>query len=275
MKTKISWLWALMLVGAIFYVIQLNKALAQQAQLAQVQQPDKVFTLRATMTGSASRAQIQPSKAQALSAVRGAIPGQPSKEEALKAVQAQLPTVAPALVAPSWLDLSDKQILARIANETDEEDDYTSRLAKWLGWDGTEYTNKFNLAKFKAWKTHYKIGKKVISITSFLSAEERKNIRGNAVEELSVPTTVPPSTLDKILTQLADQAFGEDDDTFRLKKWLGWDGTNYANEINLAAFKAWKKLKKIGKVSTTSFLSADEWSKHRSRAVKELKVPTP
>ncbi len=98
---KISWLWAFVLVGAIIMGVQLNKAQAQQAQLAQVMQPDKELALRATMTGSASRAQIQPSKTKALSAIQGTMPVQPSKEEALTAVEAQLPTAASAQAASS------------------------------------------------------------------------------------------------------------------------------------------------------------------------------
>lgn len=101
MKTKVSWLWAFVLVGAIIQGVQLSKAQAQQAQLAQVMQPDKELALQATMTRSASRAQFQPSKAEVLSAIQGTMPVQPSKEEALTAVEAQLPTAASAQAASS------------------------------------------------------------------------------------------------------------------------------------------------------------------------------
>ncbi len=101
MKTKISWLWALVLVGAIIQGVQLNKAQAQQSQLAQVMQPDKELALQATITRSASRAQFKSSKAQVLSAMHGTTPVQPSKEEALTAIQAQLLTPASAQAASS------------------------------------------------------------------------------------------------------------------------------------------------------------------------------
>lgn len=98
---KVSWLWAFVLVGAIIHSVQLNNAQAQQAQLAQVMQPDKELALQATMTRSASRAQFQPSKTEALSAIQGTMPVQPSKEKALTAAEAPLPTAASAQAASS------------------------------------------------------------------------------------------------------------------------------------------------------------------------------
>ncbi len=101
MKTKVSWLWALVLIGAMIQSVQLNEAQAQQAQLAQVMQPDKELALQATTTGSVSRTQSQPSKAEVLSAIQGTMPVQPSKEEALTAVEARLPAAVSAQAASS------------------------------------------------------------------------------------------------------------------------------------------------------------------------------
>ncbi len=101
MKTKVSWLWAFVLVGAIIHGVQLNQAQAQQAQLAQAMQPDKELALQATTPRSASRARSQPSKAEVLSAIQGTMPVQPSKEEALTAVEARLPAAVSAQAASS------------------------------------------------------------------------------------------------------------------------------------------------------------------------------
>ena len=93
-----------------------------------------------------------------------------------------------------------------------------------------------------------------------------------ALQAIQKDAGIKEATQDEILAILADQTFGEDDNTVLLVKWLGWDGTAYTNKINIAALRSWKTLNKIKDVTVTSFLRAEEWSKHRSKVVEQLEI---
>ncbi len=78
---------------------------------------------------------------------------------------------------------------------------------------------------------------------------------------------------EELLKILGDQTFGPGDNSAKIERYLGWDGSQFSNAGNVQNLNAWKQLKGIAVVTNTSFLNAEEWKSLRAKAVQELNIP--
>lgn len=77
---------------------------------------------------------------------------------------------------------------------------------------------------------------------------------------------------EKLLKILADQTFGAGENSAKIEKYLGWDGTQFSNAANVKNLDAWKQMNGISIVSNNSFLNAAEWQSLRAKAVEDLNI---